>query len=72
MQEGYRGSLLAFYREYFAGEPDVLSVDEAAAMVKVTRDTVLKWCAEGNLEVFTVIYTYANAFRLLTAILSEF
>lgn len=53
-QEGHRGSLFAFYREHFVGEPDVLSVDEAAAMVKVTRDTVLKWCAEKEFEVFTV------------------
>lgn len=58
--EGYCGSLLAFYREHFAGEPDVLSVVEAAAMVKVTRDTVFKWCAEGAFEVLTV----KRAFRI--------
>ena len=60
MSEGYRGHLLVFYREHFSDEPDVLSVDEAAAMVKVTRDTVLKWCAEGKFEVFTV----KRAFRI--------
>jgi len=58
--EEHRGSLLGFYREHYADYPDVLTVDEAAEMVKVTRDTVLKWCAEKKFAIFTV----KRAFRI--------
>ena len=44
--EGYRGSLFTFYRENFAGYPDMLGVNEAAEMIKVTKDTILKWIHE--------------------------
>lgn len=58
--EEHRGSLYSFYREHYADSPDVLTVDEAAGMVKVTRDTVLKWCAEEKFTIFTV----RKAFRI--------